>query len=402
MRAGRSVISGGAIAALTLGLLVGVTAPASAALPTGPTTTGVTGARPGATELSVGVSDQVTAFVDVATGNLRVQNASLSLVGVTGDVSIGQTYNSLGSSIGATTVPAANRWTVGVQGAGYLSAGTAGAVIYTDASGATWMFTPVSGTPGAFTSPAGAKADLVVAGSGWTLTDRASRQVVTFNGDGQPISIADRNGNATTIGYSAPGNPNAITSSAGPVAARTATLAYSGAYYTLTATQTSGSSTRNVRYVKNSASNLVSIIDAENKTTAFGYTGQLLTTITGPTGAVTTIGYEAGTNRVVSISQANTTSGSPGTSVTRLAYPSGTQTLVARPNTNQSAAVASVPKVTYTINATSKLVTASTDELGRQRAASYTPNGDVASSTSGAGERRERRRPRTVRTGVIR
>mgnify|MGYP001029230805 CR=1 FL=1 len=222
-------------------------------------------------------------------------------------------------------------------------------------------------------------------GSTYVLTYRQSRQVITFNSDGYPTSIADRNGNTTTIGYAGTGNPNSVVSAAGPTAARTATLSYSSSTYTLTASQTSGSSLRLVKWVKDSSSNLTSIVDAEGKTTSFGYTGQSLTTITGPTGAVVTIGYDSGTGRVLSVSQANTTAGSPGTSTTRFAYPSSTQTLLARPNTNQSSAVSAVPHVTYTVDGTSKLVTASTDEMGRQRAATYTPNGDTATATSGSG-----------------
>lgn len=332
------------------------------------------------------VSDQVSAYVDVATGNLRVTNESLSLVGVTGPVGISQSYNSLSAVPGSGSVPAANRWTTGIQGVGYLAAayGSSG-VIYTAGDGTTWLYTAVAG--GGYTAPAGAKADLApVAGGGFTLTERASRQVATFNADGQPTSIADRNSNTTTIGYASPGNPTSVVSSAGPVAARTATLAYSASTRTLTATQTSGSSTRTLSWVKDSSANLTSIVDAEGKTTTFGYTGQQLTTITGPTGAVVTIGYEsASSSRVVSVSQANTTAGSPGASVTRFAYPNATTRFLARGNTNQSAAVASVPHVTYTINASTNLVTASTDEMSRHKEATYTPNGDVATATSGTG-----------------
>jgi RHS repeat-associated protein len=386
MRFGRSsLVSVLATAALALGLVTVVAAPANAALPEGPSTTELTGARPGATELSFAISDRVSVAVDVGTGNLRVSATSLSLVGVNGPVELGRSYNSLASSAGSASMAAANRWTFSVSGVGLLSAGASGSVIYTDGSGATWPFTPVSGTPGAYVAPAGLKADLSASGGGFVLTDRQSRQVVTFNGDGEPVSIADRNGNTTKIGYAAPGVPDQVTSSAGPVAARTAALSYSQPYSTLTATQTSGSSSREVEWVKDTGSNLTSIVDAMGRSTSFGYTGQLLTSITGPGGASVSIGYEAGTDRVVSVSQANTTAGSPGTSQTRLAYPSATETLLARPNTNPSAGVDSVPHVTYTIDAASRLVTAVSDEMGRQRAATYTPNGDVATATSGTG-----------------
>ena len=379
-----------AVGVLAAGMVVAVAAPANAALSAGPSSTGSTGDRPGATEIPFKISDQVAVYVDVATGNLRVQNKSLSLVGVNDGVTIGQSYNSLSTTTGSTSTPAANKWTFDVSGVGFLSAGASGAVIYTAGDGATWSFTPVSGSPGSYTTPAGIKSDLAQSGSQWTLTERQSQQKTTFNSDGWPVSIADRNNNTTTIGYASAGVPNAITSSAGPVAARAASLTYAAGPRTWTVAQTSGSSSRSIVYTKNASSNLVSITDAEANTTTFGYSSQLLTMVTAPAtsgiaGPVITIGYEAGTNRVLSVSQANTTSGSPGTSVTRFAYPSSTSRYVARPDTNQSLAVASVPHVTYTINATSNLVTDSTDEMNRKKSATYTPNGDTASTTTGTG-----------------
>jgi RHS repeat-associated protein len=367
-------------------LVLGMATPASAALPTAPTELGVTGARPSATELQFGISDQVSATVDVATGNLRVSNSSIALRGVTSDVAIGQTYNLLGAANATTSSARANRWTLGLDGAGFLSQG-AGTVVYTDADGATWSFTPVAGSTTAFTSPAGFKRDQVATAGGYALTDRTSRQVISFNTDGRPVSVADRNGNTTTIGYTG-ANPTSIVSTAGPVAARTATLAYNAATYTLTVSQTSGTLSRSVKYVKDADSNLTSIVDAEGKTTSFTYTGATLRTITAPSGSVTSFSYISGGangGKLEKIAQTNTTAGSPGTSTTRLAYASATQTLVAGPNTDQAQAVTAVPRTTYTFDATSKLVTAATDAMGRNRAATYTPNADVASATSGTG-----------------
>ena len=373
-----------AVAALSAAFFAAVAPPASAALPTGPSVVGETGDRPGGTEVDFWISDRVSASVDVGTGNLRVQTVGLSLPGVSEQVSISQTFNSLSTATGSTSTPAAAGWTLGFQGMGNLSAGTSGVVIYTGADGATWSFTPVSGTPGAYTAPAGLKADLVASGSTFTLTFRQSRTVATFNSDGQPVSVADRNGNTTTISYTS-GKPTSITSTAGPVAARTAAMTYSSSTYKFTTTQTSGTASRSVEYVKNASSELVKITDATGKDTLFGYTSGKLTSITAPGGAVITIGYVSGTSKVASVSRANTTAGSPGTSVTRFAYPSATQTLLARPNTNQSAAVSTVPRITYTINSTSHLVTNAVDEMGRVQAATYTPNGDIATATSGSG-----------------
>jgi RHS repeat-associated protein len=371
-----------AVAGLVAVAVVGVSSPAFAVMPPAPGTTGLTGSRPGATQVPFQISDEVTAKVDVGTGNLVIATQSLSLPGVNGAIGIGQFYNTYGVTIGGTSIPSANKWTVSIAGAGFLTAGSGGNLVYVAGDGSTWPFTQISGAPGTYTSPAGLKQDLTLASGVYKLTDRTSRQVISFNADGQPTSIADRNGNSTTIGYTG-SNPTSVTSTAGPVAARSATLSYNATTRTLTATQTSGSSTRHIDYVKDANSNLTSIVDAESKTTTFGYTSGNLTTISSPAGGTMTFGYDS-SNRVVSVSRTNTTAGSPGTSVTRLAYPSTTQTLVARPNTNQSSAVSAVPHITYNLD-TSKRVVSSTDELNRYRGTSFTPQSDVLTSTSGDG-----------------
>ena len=108
--------------------------------------------------------------VDAGTGNFRVSTSNLSLVGVNGPVDIGRSYNSLASSAGSTSTPAANRWTFSMSGIGSLSAGSSGSATYTDGSGATWRFTPVSGTPGAYVAPAGTGLSfLTILGTVWAL-----------------------------------------------------------------------------------------------------------------------------------------------------------------------------------------------------------------------------------------
>lgn len=103
-------LSAASVAVLSVGMVVAIAAPANAALQPAPPVSSVTGSRPGATEVPFRISDQVTAFVDVGTGNLRVADQSLSLVGVNGAVGIGESYNSLSVWTGATSTPAANKW----------------------------------------------------------------------------------------------------------------------------------------------------------------------------------------------------------------------------------------------------------------------------------------------------
>ncbi|MEC5153482.1 YD repeat-containing protein, partial [Cryobacterium sp. CAN_C3] len=374
-----SVIVGVTCAAL----VGGVAQTAQAALPTGPAATGLTGSRSNATALSFGISDQVAASVDVATGNLLVATQGLNLPGVNNTVSIGQTYNSLGWQTGSNTVAAATNWSLGLASAGSLSlVGTN--IVYTGGDGVTWKFIPVSGSTTAFTSPAGFKQDLVKTSTEYRLTDLTSRQVVTFDTNGNATAVADRNGNSTAITYTA-GVASSVVSTAGPLAARTALLSYVPSELAYTITQNADQyNTRTVTYQKNSSGNLTGFTDAAGNTTSFAYTGTDLTTITAPTGAVTTFTYSGTTHMVSRIDQQNTTAGSPGTSTTRLTYPSTSQTLVAGPNTDASVAVATVAHTTYTINPTQDLVLKAVDAAGRERSKTYTGNADTLTATVGA------------------
>ncbi|MFF1571332.1 RHS repeat domain-containing protein [Leifsonia sp. NPDC058292] len=340
------------------------------------------------------MTDRVHASVDVGTGNLLVSTDGIDLPGISGSVPIGATYNSMNSSTGSTSTIYANSWSYGFGGAGSLSSGLSGGVVYTAGDGGTWLFTPVSGSTTAFTAPAGLKADLVKNTSTYTLTQRDTRRVVTFDLNGNALSVADRNAAATTLCYvltpscNASGSPYttpplSIVSPAGAGTAPTASLSYSTGYTTLTITQANGSSSRNVQYVKDANSNLTGFLDATGKLTTFGYTSSKLTKITSPTGAVTNFSYDSN-GRIQQVDQLNTSAGSPGTSTTRLAYPLGTQTLVAGPNTSTSSGVSAVPHLVYTIDATQR-VTKVIDEQNRQRAKTYTPNFDTLTATNGTG-----------------
>jgi RHS repeat-associated protein len=376
----RRVIAVVTVLGLSSALVVGVSESAAAALPTGPTVTGFTGARPSATRLSFPISDQVGASVDVATGNLMVSTDWINLQGVNSAARIGATYNSMSSFLGNSAVTPKNRWTYSFAGAGSLSQ-AAGGVVYEGADGSTWLFVPVAGSSTAFTSPAGLKEVLVKGATTYTLTDLTSRQVVTFDASGVATSVADRNGNVVTIASTT--IPTVITGSLG-TASNSIVVTHNAS--AITFTQGSGASARTISFANNSG-NFISLTDADGQATSFTYSGTTigqLSSITSVTGQVTNFTYDT-SGRVTQVDQLNTTSGSPGTSTTRLTYPSTTQTLVAGPDTSASVPVATGDHTTYTITAATELVTGVTDAAGRVQSATYTPNLDVASSTVGTG-----------------
>lgn len=376
----RTCLTAGVVAVTALGL-VGLSAvPAQVALPTGPTTTGVTGSRPSATYLTFPISDQVQAKVDVATGNLLLTTSGLSLVGVNNTIPIGAAYNSRGWQDSASIGGLGHGWTGNFAGAGSLATTSAG-VVLTEADGSTWVFTPGS-TTGTNTAPGGLTKTLTSNSSGYTLTDLKTRDVTKFDTSGNALSVTDKNSNTTTINYTG-GNAVSVVSPAGPTAARTATLGDDSAGYVFS--QTNNYSTRNIHYAYDSGSgNITCFTDAAGKTTSFAYTGTDLTTITSPTGAVTNITYSGTTHKVAKIDQQNTTTGSPGTSTTRLTYPSSSQTLVAEPNTDTSVAVASGPRTTYDLNSSQLLVNTATDPMRRKRSKTHNANSLPLTSTSGS------------------
>ena len=351
------------------------------------------GLRPNATRLPFQVADRVDATVDVGTGNLRVVSSDLTLPGVKQDVPVGVSYNSAAVAAGLAGVATADApfgygWSTRTGWGVRLAEAAApdSAVTYYGPEGVTGVFVPVSGSTTAYTSPGDFRADLVkLAGGGWTLTERSSRQVSTFNAAGALTSVKDRDANTTTYSYdtATPGSPpTTVVASRGSAAARTATYAFDPYGRVLSVSQTNGSLSRSVAFTY-TGGDLTKITDAEGRFTTFGYSGHYLTSVTNPAGKTTTFGYDAA-HRVTSITQANSAAGSPGNSVTRLAYPTYRQTLLAGPNTDQAVPVTSVPRTTYTLTVDGR-VSAATDAAGRARSRTYTANFATLTDTIDSG-----------------
>ncbi|MEV8183409.1 RHS repeat-associated core domain-containing protein [Specibacter sp. NPDC078692] len=378
---GQKSVAGTVTAGLVLAVSIGFASPSFAALPAGDVSTvGLLGSRPGATRLPIPISDQVSASLDVGTGNLQLSVTALSLPGISGDVGLGMNFNSLSADTSPGLV--APRWTLTAGSAGTLSTAPTG-ILFTSGDGFSALFTPVSGSATAYTSPPGVKADLVKTGStGWTLTSRTSATVVTFNLDGKTTQIQDRNSNATALTW-ASGKLTKAVSTRGVVGARTANLGYDTNGLLNAITQTSGASTRSVSFAHDAYKNLTGFTDLAGKNTTFTYSGGRVATITSPTGAVTTLSYDSA-GKVTQVQKTNTTAGSPGDSITRLTYPTASQTLLAGPNTHQGTAVSLVPHTTYILTS-DKRVSSVTDEMGRTQAKTYTGDFDTLTATQGAG-----------------
>ncbi|MFJ5611089.1 RHS repeat domain-containing protein [Streptomyces sp. NPDC093221] len=340
------------------------------------------GARPGATRLSFSAGDHVSAQVDVGSGNVLVSTSDLTLPGINGDVGLGASYNSesLGSGFTSTSAPAGYGWLLTPYDVS-LTVHEEGSVTYRGRAGVTGLFVS-TGT--GFTAPGGFKADLVKNSDGtYTLTDHSSQTKQTFDSSGKLTKITDRNGNATTLGYSG-ALPGSIVATRGTTTQRTGVYANASGHVTTLKQTASDGSVRTVAYTVNSSGDLASVKDTLNRTTSFGYTAHKLTSITNPGGGITNFTY--GARGVTSVTQHNTATGSPGDSVTRLSYPSATQTLLAAPDTNQTQSVSTVPHTTYDLSADNTAhVTKATDADGNVRSKTYTANFDTSTSTIGAG-----------------
>jgi RHS repeat-associated protein len=344
-------------------------------LPTGPSTTNLTGSRPSATNLSFPIDDRTSAQVDVATGNLLLTTNALTLSGVTDKLSIGAAYNSRGSEVANSAAPDATKWAYAFDGAGNLTSNATG-VVYTGPDGSTWQFT--DNADGSFNAPAGLQDTLAKTSTEYTLTSLTSNQVIHFNFAGQPTSVVDRNGNSVPFTYGGYLLSKLVTN-AGPSTGRTASVAYSNG--TTTISQTDGTNTRKVSWSKDSSGNITSFTDATGKTTAFTYAGTDLTSVTAPEGGKTTFVYNT-SDQVTSVTQP----ASSGNAVTRLSYVSSTETQVASPNMDGSQPVASVAHTDYTLDASTHDVTKAVDPDNNTRSATYNPdNNAAASTTSGAG-----------------
>lgn len=393
-----SLAAAATAAALVLGLATPVQATVPLAVPGASAgaqnTIGLLGSRPGATRLPVPVSDSISASVDVGTGNLSVSVGAVSLPGVSSDASLGMVYNSRSSdAVSSYTSP---RWSMALAAAGTLSTTSKG-VLFTSGDGYSALFTPVTGSTAAFMPPPGVKADLVKTSTGYTLTSRTTAEVQTFDADGKAVSVADRNGNKTTLTYN--GNkPTKIVGTRASEAARTATVSY-GAETGLVEkiSQSAGTSTRAASFTKDQYSNnMVSYKDVNGKSTGFEYSGSLLIRITSAAGSTVRFSYD-NQARVTKIEKVNTSSGSPGNSVTRLAYTSATQVLLAGPNTDQAAAVTAVPRTTYTLDGTGRVTTV-VDAAGRTQAKTYTADFDTSPPARAPEPPREQQRTPTVPT----
>ncbi|WP_198675884.1 RHS repeat-associated core domain-containing protein [Kribbella monticola] len=321
------------------------------------------------------VSDRVSASVDVGTGNLLVTTTEITLPGISTDVELGLTYNSLALASGSAAPSGAGGlgWSMRLGQDTKLILNSDNSVLYLAPEGRQGLFQPATSTT--YTSPAGFKVAMVKTASGWTVTDHASNAVSTFDSAGRLTKITDRNSQATTFTY-ASGQLTTIVSTRGGSGAKTATLTWSGSTLATIAQTGDDGTLRNSSYTY-TGGRLTKVSDPSSKSIRLAYSSAGdLSSITNEDGHYTYFDYDT-SHRVISVTQENPA----GDAVTRFTYYSSNQTYVADPN---NTAPTGGPLTTYTLSS-SELVTKVVDPLGRTRDRTYTPFADVATSTNGVG-----------------
>jgi hypothetical protein len=159
------------------------------------------GERSRFTTHTYGLTDWMSATVNVGTGNLQVSATDINLPAIGGGtLSVGRVYNSLAGAAGASA-PFSNMygygWRSNLTPDLRLVVLASGDVRFLSASGNASVFKRLAAS--AFESPYGMDADLVSVTGGYVLTDHLSQQKMTFNADGDLIKDSDRNANDFTF-----------------------------------------------------------------------------------------------------------------------------------------------------------------------------------------------------------
>lgn len=194
--------------------------------------------------------------VDTAGGAYGESFTDLSIKGRGPGAIWARSYSSV---MAAEDGPLGFGWHTG-YGAHLVIDSTSGNVVVSQENGAEVSFTKTSS--GAYTAPARVRATLVKnSDSTYTFTRQAS-QVLRFDASGVLQSMADRNGETTTLTYSG-GKLARVTESGG----RALTVTWSGAHVA----EVTDPLNRSVRYGYDSAGNLTTVTGADGAISTFGY-----------------------------------------------------------------------------------------------------------------------------------
>ena len=143
--------------------------------------------------------------VDLATGDTFIAETDVNLPGLGGGLSLSRTWNSISFEGTAPLGMFGLRWTSNFEESVFV--GSDGFMKYLRADGGIWSFgysgQGSNGPIYAVVGPANKTATLTETTTKWTLVFESGEQRVFDLTTGKLLSIADRNGNTTTLSYDA-------------------------------------------------------------------------------------------------------------------------------------------------------------------------------------------------------
>lgn len=313
------------------------------------------------------LSDRLALRTNVANGNLIIQESDLQIGGTGLDLSVERYFNSLSAGYEANGGGELGySWMLGTGEDVYLEFMPDGSVGYHGPSGYTVPFGKDANGDNLYISPTAIDSTLTKNADGtWTITSHGSGVKQHFSAAGALTSIVDENANRISFSYGTCGL-SSITDTQG----RVTSFACNSLGLVTKITDPSG---RAYQYAYDANGNLVTYTNPAGGITRYGYdsAGMVVVKITDPRGNVTTLAYDYN-QRVTSITRLPTPSSSTGPT-TSFTYNSG-NTVVTDERGN---------KTTYYYDTTSR-VTRVLDALGRERSATYTPNSNIETFTSGS------------------
>ena len=258
----------------------------------------------GATVESTPLTDRMSLGVNVANGNLMVQNNDLHIAGNGIDETVDRTWNSLDPG-----------FDVGNYGLGWSSnaggnlprlfAYTSDGLTLEGPDGSMTFWPNDPSNAGNYLQPAGIDASLcsttlascsskLISGATYALTLRSGERW-EFNGSGFRVADIDPNGNQITYTRNGQQQLTSLTDTQG----RQTTFAPNGAGFGQVTGMQDVAGARSTSYTYGTNSVLNTYVDAAGKTTTYGwgtgtqYVTNLLTQITDPDGEVTKLAYDA-------------------------------------------------------------------------------------------------------------
>jgi YD repeat-containing protein len=329
---------------------IAATAQAQQTTLTGSTTVALTVTSPGGGTVpwhphhDVTLSDSLSLGVDLADGHVDLRAADMSVAGRGPDLSVAHTWD----SAWATSTESTN------AGQGWLTnldVGMTGVltqtVWYTDGTGATWPFTYTgnltdTGTLTAYETPPGLPWQLsttTITGTvGYTLSNVLTNETLTFAPSGQLVADTDAYRNTNTLNAAATSwansngrnlaisytSKNLLNDLQSPLWQSGGSGAAGSQHVTYTYGSSGCASTQLCSLVRGSGT-------SDARTAKFGYTGNLLTSITTPLNQTWSLGYNSIGQLITITSPVSGTSGQGGYTpayTTKITYNTGTTILV--------------------------------------------------------------------------